>query len=369
MPFKLIDSNSAGEVILDTLEFIDTEELKYFQARNSTNPDKGINIVYIPKITSKWDKERFELILFENPYLNAENDVFEVYEQTLNNERLGWIFPITMLDSNDNDFADVKNLNNYKFITYQKLLELNKSIPIGTNSGEYYKLSDIFKDTIACVLSKETMNKIHGFNMNNYVLSFYKYGYLHMGGIQKSKKMYDRYDFVTKMRSNRRRVNIVKSNYDVSRDDFTNLLFKEHLLQSESYLIRFTFLYQIIEQFMESEFDRQFHQHIDDYQKNKLAKNDFRENIINSSKERQLIHAVIDKVAIQESLKNEFTQECNNLFAEMGVDTKDNLPDKIYDFRNLITHRLRSLATKSTVLEKITEIFEMIIIDLLINYK
>ncbi len=365
MPLKLTDTTCDFEIALDKIEFLDENNVRYFRVSNSENI--GVNFQYFPIAISNWDKERYEIYLLENSYLNAENDVFEVYEDTLTDERLGWIFPITILESNENDFRNFKNLNHYKFIAYQKLLELNINISVKDNVNEFLKLSDVFNNSIICLLCKDTIQKINDFKFDNYLLSLYKYGYLLLGNVSKSKAIYDRTEFVRQMRQNAR-IYLAKANFDITSNDYTRSLFQEHLLQSESHIIRFIFLYQIIEHFIQIEFDNQFQMHIDNYQNNKVAKNDLRESIINSSRERVIIKNVFNPITISQELKNEFLSECEYLFADIGLISKNSFPDKIYDIRNLVTHRLRELTTKSESLNKIIEIFELIIVDLLINY-
>lgn len=368
MPIKLKDTDSGSDIVLDIVEYKEEYDVRYFRVRNSE--DIGINFKYIPISTSTWNKEGFELYLLENSYLDAENDVFEVYEDSITEERIGWIFPITILESNDNEFTNSKNLNDYKYIAYQKLLELNTVISSRDFSGDFVKLSDIFKNVIVCILCKKTIDKIINFSIDSYILSLYKCGYLLLDDIPKSKAIYDRKEFVKDMRQ-RKRITITKAKFDISANDFTKSLFKEHLLQSEHYIIRFIFLYQIIEHLMDLEFDNQFKLHLEEYQNKKLTKNDLKENILTSTRERDLINSVFNRSAIKQELKGDFIQECDFLFNDLGLslNSKKNFPDKIYDLRNLITHSLRELTTKSESLKKITEIFEQIIVELLINYK
>ncbi len=368
MPLKLRDINNDSEVALEIIEFITEEDISYFRVKNSD--DFGINIKYIPIADCTWDKERFDMYIFENPYLSAENDVFEVYETSLE-ERLGWIFPITILESNDNDFVNIKNLNKYKYIAYKKLLEQNVTVIQKENTYEFYKLSNIFKDSIICLLCKDATKNIQDFKIENYVLSFYDYGYLILDNIIKSKPLYDKTDFLSVMRSERKRVTLKKSNFEICNNDFTKSLFlKEHLLQSDSYLVRFVFLYQIIEHFMTIEFEKQFDLCLEEYKNNNLVKNDLKENIMTLSKERTLIRDVINRIPLNSELKDLFIQECKFLFKNVAFSPKkESLPDKIYDLRNLVIHRLRELTNRKESLEKILEIFERLMIDLLINYE
>ena len=165
MPLRLNRSESETEILLNNLHFFKEESLKYFRVSNSE--DLGINVKYIPTTDSNWDENKFEIFIFENPYLTAENDVFEIYEYTIP-ERLGWIFPLTILESNENDFIDYKNLNNYKFIAYKKLLRYSINISEELFNQEFVKLSDIYGDKVICLLSKETIEKIDDFTAHDF---------------------------------------------------------------------------------------------------------------------------------------------------------------------------------------------------------
>ncbi|NCT94988.1 MAG: hypothetical protein GXC72_11225, partial [Chitinophagaceae bacterium] len=105
MPIKLIDNSPSPRILslLDKIEFVNTEDGKFFKLSDSTGSE--IRVEYIPSFVSGWDVDRYDILLFENPYLTAENDIFQVYESTLGDSRLGWIFPVTSLDSNENDYA------------------------------------------------------------------------------------------------------------------------------------------------------------------------------------------------------------------------------------------------------------------------
>lgn len=367
MPIKLHIFNKGIDVSLKNIEFIEEGDLRYFRLSNSE--DIGINIEYVPLSTSKWDKDNFVIYILENPYLNAENDVFEVYEEIITSERIGWIFPISVLESNDNDYFNYKNLNDYKYITYKKLFEFDIKLSAEDFNKDFYKLADLFKDTIICILCKETINKIPDFNFDDYLLSLYNYGYLLKNSTNMANAIYNKVEFIKKMREERSRIIIKKAKFDISENYFTKLLYKEHLLQSESHIVRFFFLYQIIEYLIEIEFENQFQKYLNDFNKKKLLKNDFRENIINCSRERYLIRYVMTSIKIDTDLATEFVTECDFLFKDMGIITKNSFPDKLYDLRNIMTHRLRDLTTKSDSLIKIIEIFERVITNLLINYE
>ncbi|MBS1562270.1 MAG: hypothetical protein JSS89_11745 [Bacteroidetes bacterium] len=367
MPLKLSNNVLDTEVILDRVEFIDEGNVSYFKV--SSIDHSGVKFHYYPEATSGWDKEWFEIYLFENPYLNAENDVFQVYESTHQRERLGWIFPITILESNDNDYRDYLNLNNYKYIAYCKLLELDVSISENGEWGEYRTLAEVFGNVVVCIMSKDAIAKIADFRIENYVLSFYRYGYLLFGGSPKSKAIYDRSEFVSGMRrKDRTRVLLKKAVYNITSNEFIKSLYMEHLLQSDHYLVRFILLYQIVEYFIEEKTVTKFNEYIERYQKGEMTKNDFRESVNRSSSERSVVASLLNTSLIDGKLKAEFENEAKFLLADIGrVMNTRSFADCVYSVRNLVTHSYRDLATYSDRVKRLTELFECVITELLIN--
>jgi hypothetical protein len=129
---------------LNNVEFDEVD--KVFTISDDSR-DYFISIPYIPKLEAKrYDSKDFYLFLFENNHLNAENDVFQLYDKG-EDYRIGWIFPISVLDSNENDYADNEHLNKYKLVAYQKLLSKSFSykIEIGKINDEI-SISEIYGD-------------------------------------------------------------------------------------------------------------------------------------------------------------------------------------------------------------------------------
>ena len=367
MPFKILDLTDHTSAILDKIEYIKNENV----FKISDSKENYIKINYIPDFFSEWDENRYELYVFENHYLNAEIDIFQIYESSLKNDRLGYIFPLGLLEANEINYNEDEypHLKNYITIAYKKILQSDLSIQ-NSDFNKIYNLSDLFKDYIVCLLNKDSLAKIKtGFNIKDYILSFYGYGYLEYKNHLKNKSIFDKSDFVKEMRLNRKRITIKKSNYDINGNDFIRSLFRDHLLQSDSHIVRFILLYQVLEHFIEDEFNREFELQLDNYKKGSLSKNDLKENISKISRERDLIRTVINRISITNNIQIEFARECDFLFQELNLEfKKKTFTDNIYDLRNLITHRLRLLTSKNETLVKIIEIFERIIVEILINY-
>jgi hypothetical protein len=160
---------------LSNLEVIKQENSVLFKIYDNNNQN-SILIEYPPVLEEEFNHTDFQIFLFENNYLNAENDVFQVYEKD-ENIRLGWIFPLSNLEGKENDFTDNKFLNKYKFVAFQLLL-LAKEKNITLNEiQDDFQLSDIYPDNpIILILSNNNTSKINDFSIDNYIPSFSKLG-------------------------------------------------------------------------------------------------------------------------------------------------------------------------------------------------
>jgi len=334
--------------------------------------DNYIEIEYIPTSTSSWDSALFDIYFFENPYLSAENDVFEVDFYGVE-ERVGWIFPITILESNENDYQNFKNLNNYKFIAYKKLLEGSLRF-LGDEPKENYNLRDFYNECSICILSKNVTSTVTNFNIDDYILSFYNFGYLSydQNNGSKAAAIFDKSDFIVTMRSlDRKKITLKQSSFSVKNNDFIRALYHEHLLQSGNHVIRFIFLYQIIEDLMQVEFNSQFDNYLVDFQEKTIGKNDLKESLIKASSERTLVKYIFNRCTLFPEIKDAFKEECLVLFSNVNKTLKnpDSISDSIYDLRNLITHQFRDLRHYDNQLSRVIEVFERLITNTLLTYR
>ncbi|MCO5385371.1 MAG: hypothetical protein NHB14_05855 [Desulfosporosinus sp.] len=74
------------------------------------NNKEQFNIEYVLKPYTDYNPDDYLVYGFLNKYGYAENDIFQVVEKNLKrsengNGRIGWIFPLQALISNEHDFA------------------------------------------------------------------------------------------------------------------------------------------------------------------------------------------------------------------------------------------------------------------------
>ncbi|WP_294240812.1 hypothetical protein [uncultured Chryseobacterium sp.] len=354
-------------------ETIDFENLtlnvdeKIFQLQASNN---FVNVRYEPKIfDSAFEGKKMAYYFFQNAYLNAENNIFQVYHEKT---RIGWVFPIQALVSNENDFAENIYFSQYKYSTYKEILSggiATKKINI--NSQDSYSLIDFFEDDI--IIFCVSLEKLEENNMeiSDFLPSFSKYGYyIYEQGDNTILRDNDKANFFLK-HTKTQKLLITKSKVKLSDHTFLQNLYYNYLKKIDDKVLRFFMLYQVIEYFLDKDFNYKFDKILKNYEEKKIDKNTFRERINKSSNERSLINNLTAFIN-DDDLTVDFKRDGKLFLENFGEYDKNEVGDIIYDIRNLLIHRYRDIDTLDTekikIFQIITNQLEQIINSYMINY-
>lgn len=354
---------------LSNLELI-KQGLNVFFKISDSNSENEIVVEYQPLLEEHFNIQNFQLVLFENNYLNAENDVFQVYDKD-ENLRIGWMFPLSNLEGKENDFVDNVHLNRYKFVAFQLLLIAKEKTIITDGTKEGYSISDFYPNNpIVLVLSDEQTSKINSFSIEKYIPSLSKYGYYKQNDFQNTLNIRTKSDFCLSLRG-KEKLNLYQAQRDINNDRFFSELFSKHLKSLEHHLIRFHILYQIIEYVLTERFDVVFNNLIGEYNKNNIVKNDFIEKLNELGKERVNIRKVIECLKQKKcdfQIAN-LERDCQDLLTSHNKKIKTPLGDLIYDVRNLIVHNYRDIEDSEVeIIENITHELELLTINIIEKY-
>lgn len=351
---------------LDNIEFVKDINQNYFTLYDNSHIIE-MRFNYAP-VLEEWDSSKYIIYSFENPYLTAENDIFEIYFTDNKSNRIGYVFPISALESADNSYKSgeraMKILNGYRFVAYKKILDSN--ITIDSSLKSEYTLSDLFSSkTHILVLAKSDLPL--DFNINDYLLSLFSFGFTPLNSIPKAI----RYKANTIQHDQRGKSNIyiTKSLFSVEKNDFCQKLFFDYLISFDNGLLRFILIYQIIELLIKEEYDKQFKIHLDEYNTSKISVNDFRERINDLMSEKYRIDILFKNTRIDNDIINTFRNECVSLFNDISYEYKnDSVSALFYSFRNKIVHEYRALHSKQEEVDYLIYLSEKIVLNLLINY-
>lgn len=357
---------------LSSIKFIESKDENLFRLSNSEGTNE-INFRYIPVLENTFDYKNFNVYIFENNYLNAENDVFQIKDKN-SDERLGWIFPITILESNENDYSKNEFLNKYKYVAFRILLESKESDKeIGTLVNDDTLLSQIYGENIQLlVLSNKQTDKVADFDICNYLPNLSNYGYYIKNNHTLTINLETQKKYALKFRS-QNCLKISTSNRPINEFPFFIQLYIQYLKTLDHHLVRFYLLYQVIEHYIGERFENNFTLLLNDYSGSKIDKNDLFEQMKELKQERTNIKAIFECLKnsglANDEIITDLERDCRTLLEKYNKKIKVHTGDLVYDVRNLVVHNYRKLEDNEiALLEEITFEFELIITDILKTY-
>ncbi|OWW23176.1 hypothetical protein B4Q04_21920 [Zobellia sp. OII3] len=350
--------------ILDQLSF--DSDTSTFIIGNEDISD-SFSVAYIP---NKEEKElaldQYEVFILENISLNAENDIFLANEIDLD-KGIGWVFPLSTLESNDNDYAEKEFFNQFRYLAYQKLLSssffLEKEI---NEKKQRFMLSDLFEDDlIIFAVSLEALGS--SFDIYDYLPSLANHGYFLKNEHNLRYKCPN--DIIVNWYRGKKKINIRKGTNPVYKTDYSKKLYTNYLKSLDHHLIRFHLIYQIIENHLTDLFNSEFEKILEDYSNALVTKNNFIESINKVRNERENIRKVLREIkpndgTFEKSMLIGLKRDCREFLNQYGVDERTDVGDLLYDIRNILVHNYREVKDGELILLN-DIIFEF---EIMINY-
>ena len=292
--------------------------------------------------------------------LNRENDIFQVYDKQAN-VRLGWMFPIQALLSNEHDFAENRFFLKYAYIAIYLLLE-NVNEENMRNSSEVLKITDFYQeDAIIFVLCKSNCKQINDFCYEDYIVDLFGYGY----SCLPYSTIGERDVYVEK------RINIRRISRDVKEKMFIVEVFKSLLVQTNLLpLAKFHMLYQIVELLIGDIFSYEFTNFSKKISEDTNNLFDLKDELQKLTGEKYRVKELFNTYSrIDGILKENLMDVCNEILKESSKKEKVDVGDSLYSVRCLVFHNYGSIPSEAReLIGAINEIFEKIVIELLITF-
>jgi len=329
----------------------------------------------------------YEVGLYINPYLNAQNDVFTLQDYDL--ERIiGYIFPLNALiedsyleveEQNVNNKNNIKNkeyIKAYKFYSYKFLLtefEINNPEKLDQDK---LLLSDIYDDKIIVVIIYKPLIEsgnnvlklynpslaLHGYYNYTNNLSFYNYIQEHSVILESTiQNHYLKY----RGKSN---IKIKKCNDKVLADPIIDLLYNKFLPIADNSLYRFLLLYQFIEHFIDLHFRTELSKLLVEIKS--LTAYEIFDELVELKKERKRINQILNNISFDD--KSVIENLLKRFITNFKSDYKKNtLGDYFYDIRNLLVHNYKKILEKDAEIESLPIIIllEIVIHNLILEKK
>ncbi len=309
------------------------------------------------QLNSLFYPENFEMFfLFNTTDEISENSIFKLYTD---GERIGWIFPIQSLESQEHDFVQDKFYLSYAYVAIYKLLKM-----IDFSEQEYsdFNILQYYSDTIQILIyDKENVGRIDGFNISNYAVDLFCKGYSFSG-------QGNVFTCAEKIDKNIRVKQLPESIRNIS---YINILFMELIPLKESSYSKFHLIYQIIEILIGVVFNYKIKEMIVEIAESPDDLFEKRDKLNDITLERNRVRWLFDNFSNIESQKDEIlNNQCKRLLVENKKNyDENNTGSNLYSVRCLIVHSLYSLNNESReLLAELNNSFLDVVLDILTTF-
>lgn len=320
--------------------------------------DTTVDYVLDPHTTYR--PEDYSIYFFYNNNY-VENNIYQVIESRID-KRIGWIFPIQALISQEHDYIDNSHFLKYAFVAYEKLLNdqsdcMVKRIPVIQEGA--ISLFDFYpQDSFVLITCNEITKNIQDFSIHDYYASLYSQGfYASVGEYRKPV-----------VNNNGKKLYINSISDHVKTEDFLIHLFKELLNSEKHHLVKFYLLYQVVELLIEKIFNKEIVDLMEEVSKQSSNLFILKEKLGDLAKEKERINKLFTQYTKTLGSKQIVMELGNQLLSLVAREPKKNASDSLYSVRNLLVHDYRSIPVEGHYLiQQINEAFEDLIVELLLE--
>lgn len=338
--------------------FVFDKDNREFIATDSQQVSK--RFTYQPAIANCWENvEDFDLYLMQHPIPRKESDISTLYLTSNPDESVGWIFPISILNT---DTIDPQGrLLDYVFISFQILLNRIETFNAAYDDGNLLDSYD--EKAIVLILNKKYLPD--NFDVEQYRFSLYEKGFS-IGDKSPSGIPFYQYNQAS-------HVNLVTAETPVGmlpNAEYFKRIFTYDLIETNNPIHRFLILYQVIEIFMDDFSEHEIITNINKYTSKEIGKNDLMHAIRDAVDESDNIQKIFNSITnLPQGLKSAFIDSVNTLYREVGYDdSKNDIANVVYSLRNQLFHSYRRYIGREELLYTAIQNFEKLVINLLIHY-
>ena len=351
------------------LKFKDSEDVC-----NSLQYEKENNVFYLqnsvgkticefwPKLQldSEYNPSQYRYLFLHNEREDySENSIFQVY---VDKQRIGWIFPIQALLSDQHDYAGNKFFLRYAYVAVWLLLNNIKSENEQEISSEIF-LDDFYDNSLTLlVLDNENISRLEGtFGIENYTISLYQYGYSWSGRGNLDSQI-EKPDKIIHLKS------IAK---ELQQTKYIYTMFEKEIPKIQEAFARFHTYYQIVEILISIVFEDKFKIFVDRLNKSVESLFEQREELGNMILEKQRVKWLFaEYVSISQREKNILDEQCKKLLQENNKKVGAGMAENLYAVRCLLVHSMYTLNEYShEILEDINKAFLEVIMEMLLTFK
>lgn len=306
------------------------------------------------------DINSFDVQLLINPMLNRESSDIYSLDVKGRDGRIGFVFPISVLDSELVASDCPTRFENYVYAAFFTLLERIKSIEDGSSL-----FSENFEDNICvCVINRREVPDEHPLHLIIHSLRKYGYSYFVDYNSVKAVEGYKRENVrCTGTRALKVKIGEPRT-YSIPIVD----VLLRHLPNASNLVHRFVLLYQFIEALLDIQTQKDIQAEIETFHQQRSC-NDFLNNVKNIDSEIVRLRTIFDSCHINGHDCADFKSSCDVLFNIIGYPYTKGDADRFYAFRNQMTHSYRAMQSYQEELADTIQQFERLVMIILERYE
>lgn len=350
----LIKYNETGEIVTSWKYNKDNNVFEIF----SNDKEKITEYDPVLALDEEYNPDNFKLVILYNKREDCtENSIYQVL---VKNQRIGWIFPVQALLSQDHDYAKNSFFLKYAYVAICLLLEQIEDKNRGAFDGAFY-LEDFYESSDnVLVLDNDNCSKIQDFNLDDYVVSLYKNGYSFTG----QGNLYSEIDLPDKA------IKLSAQSKELSGIPYIVELFKKQIpAEREAFAMFYTY-YQVIEILISVVFEIKFKEILVVLNENADNLFDKRDELNDIASEKNRIKWLFSNyVNIRTDTKNALSHACVELLNSCGKRSSQKVAEDLYQVRCLLVHKLYILNDAGRViLQRLNHLFLDVLMDIILTF-
>ncbi|TSD66309.1 hypothetical protein FFF34_002590 [Inquilinus sp. KBS0705] len=376
---KLRSRQSKRELLLDRVQFFQDEDGSYFLLESSEDQLINYTVNFPLPYYDGYKIQDFNCIGFSSSIFNKENNIFQVNLKKSNKDkpkRIGWIFTIQALISTEHNEANNEHFLRYSFVTFEKLLrghlfEETVVYVEDIKPDGILTLENIYPaEMVIFTISNATVKDIPEFEIDNYLQSFYIYGYYFcplQGDFDSAIENLIEPPIITN-------IVIQKISDQLEHDKFAKELFRTYLKKQNHPLVQFYLLFQVIELLIDKVYDFEILKLFSAAKERTLAPHEIKKRIESiANMDYRITRLFEDYLQKGLSSTTDLVIALKHFLKHFASDYKDtsSVGAAIYSCRNKIVHEFRLVADKDVdfgLLKEINKHFSILIAELVILF-
>ena len=350
MLLKFIDSDE------ECVSFFYNETKNVFEIKNKE--DKTI-CEYYPKLNlnAEFEPSNFRYYLLKNDREDySENSIYQV---CVFQKRIGWIFPIQALLSDQHAYCENPFFLKYAYVACCLLLNDIKSE--NTIFLPEIELTDFYDESLTLlVLDNDNIKEIKDFDIKDYTVSLYQKGYSYSasGNLDSEIEVVDK------------RLNLKSVSEELRKIQYIHTLFAKEIPKEQEAFAKFHIYYQIIEILITIVFEVKFKEFVERLKENSGSLFDKRDELGDMIIEKHRVKWLFSNyVSLSGETVTILNEQCKKFLKLNKKETSNIMAENLYSVRCLLVHSMYILNDESNeLLEELNKTFLDIVMEMLLTF-